>query len=153
VCLWMPQAMPSDSLSLDIAPAELALPSSRNGCAILDVRESWEVAICGLPGAIHLPLDDLIDRAESLPHDRVLVVVRHADVRSLIGARHVRASGFERVTSLRGGLRRLGGRDRSGYAALLTQEETNMNMAGTKRLRTGGRNSSPKTIAMGESRV
>jgi rhodanese-related sulfurtransferase len=100
----MPQAMPSDSPPLEIAPAELASLRSRDGCAILDVREPWEVAICGLPGAIHLPLDDLIDRAESLPRDRVLVAVCHAGVRCLIAARHLRASGFDRVTSLRGGL-------------------------------------------------
>jgi rhodanese-related sulfurtransferase len=97
--------MPGDAPPLEIAPAELALLRSRpGGCAILDVREPWEVAICGLPEAIHLPLDRLVGHAESLPRDRVLVVVCHAGVRSLIAARHLRASGFDRVTSLRGGL-------------------------------------------------
>ena len=97
--------MPGDALPLEIAPAELALLRSRPGaCAILDVREPWEVAICGLPEAVRLPLDRLMPRAGSLPRDRVLVVVCHAGVRSLIAARHLRASGFDRVTSLRGGL-------------------------------------------------
>jgi rhodanese-related sulfurtransferase len=97
--------MPGDSPPLEIAPAELALLRSRpDRCAILDVREPWEVAICGLPEAIHLPLDRLTGGAELLPRDRVLVAVCHAGVRSLIAARHLRASGFDRVTSLRGGL-------------------------------------------------
>lgn len=98
-------ATSSEPPPLEIAPAELALLRSLpGGCAILDVREPWEVAICTLPEAKHLPLDDLIDRAEALPRDRVLVVVCHAGVRSLIAARHLRASGSDRVTSLRGGL-------------------------------------------------
>jgi rhodanese-related sulfurtransferase len=97
--------MPGDTPPLEIAPAELALLRSRpGGCAILDVREPWEIAICSLPEAVHLPLDGLIGRTGSLPRDRVLVVVCHAGVRSLIAARHLRASGFDRVTSLRGGL-------------------------------------------------
>jgi rhodanese-related sulfurtransferase len=98
-------AMPGDPPPLEIAPSELALLRRRpGGCAILDVREPWEVAICALPEAVHLPLECLLDRAASLPRDRVLVVVCHAGVRSLIAARHLRASGFDRVTSLRGGL-------------------------------------------------
>ena len=98
-------AMPGDPPPLEIAPLELVLLRSRpGGCAILDVREPWEVAICALPEAIHVPLDDLVGRAGSLPRDRVLVVVCHAGVRSLVAARHLRESGFERATSLRGGL-------------------------------------------------
>jgi rhodanese-related sulfurtransferase len=97
--------MPGDAPPLEIEPAELALLRSRpGGCAILDVREGWEVAICGLPESIHLPLDRLVGGVESLPRNRVLVVVCHAGVRSLIVAQHLRASGFDRVTSLRGGL-------------------------------------------------
>lgn len=97
--------MPGETPALEIAPAELALLRTRpGGCAILDVREPWEVAICGLQEAVHVPLDRLVGRVEMLPHDRVLVVVCHAGVRSLIAARHLRASGFDRVTSLRGGL-------------------------------------------------
>jgi rhodanese-related sulfurtransferase len=98
-------AMPGDPPPLEIAPFELARLRSRpGGCAILDVREPWEIAICALPEAVQVPLDRLVERAESLPRDRVLVVVCHAGVRSLIAAQHLRASGFDRVTSLRGGL-------------------------------------------------
>jgi rhodanese-related sulfurtransferase len=96
-------AMPGEPPALEIAPSELALLRSRpGGCAIVDVREPWEIAICALPEAVHLPLERLLDRAESLPRERVVVVVCHAGVRSLIAARHLRASGFDRVTSLRG---------------------------------------------------
>lgn len=90
---------------LEITPAVLAsLRGGAEGCAIVDVRDSWEVAICRLPGALHLPLDEIVDRAGALPRDRLLVIVCHAGVRSLIAARHLRECGFDRATSLRGGL-------------------------------------------------
>ena len=47
----------TDPLPLEIAPAELArLRAGAEPRAVLDVREPWEVAICGISGAFHVPL-------------------------------------------------------------------------------------------------
>lgn len=90
---------------LEITPAELAALRGRpEACVIVDLREPWEVAICHLPDALHLPFAELADRAGSLPRDRPMVVVCHAGVRSLNAVRYLRECGFGRATSLRGGL-------------------------------------------------
>jgi rhodanese-related sulfurtransferase len=96
---------PFDPPSLEIGPAELAALRAQPGaCALLDVREPWELEICALPDAHHLPLGALAGREAELPTDRVVVVICHHGQRSLLAACHLRRAGLERAVSLRGGL-------------------------------------------------
>jgi rhodanese-related sulfurtransferase len=94
-----------DPPPLEIDPADLvALRAQPGAAALLDVREPWELEICALPDARHLPLGTLPGRAAELPADRTLVVICHHGQRSLLAARHLRQTGLPRATSLRGGL-------------------------------------------------
>lgn len=94
-----------DPPPLEIDPAELAaLRAGPERYAVLDVREGWEVAICGFPEAIHLPLGELVGREQELPRDRPLIAVCHTGRRSLMATRHLRALGFDRAVNLRGGV-------------------------------------------------
>ena len=72
---------------------------------LLDVRRDDEVAICSLPGALHIPLAELPDRLDELvPHEKkVIVVYCHHGVRSLSGAALLSAQGLA-ATSMRGGI-------------------------------------------------
>ena len=79
------------------------LQSSDAPC-LIDVREKWEVDICQLPGAIHIPLGQLPNRLDDLPRDRDIVVYCHHGVRSLQASSMIRMAGFSRSTSLRGGI-------------------------------------------------
>jgi rhodanese-related sulfurtransferase len=72
--------------------------------AVLDVRESWELALCRFEESINVPLATLPGHAAALPRDRLLVVVCHHGVRSLSAAAWLRANGVERAVSLRGGI-------------------------------------------------
>ncbi len=55
---------------------------------LLDVRESFEVAICSLPNAVHIPLAQLPQRYNELPRDKSIAALCHH------GGRSARAAGF-----------------------------------------------------------
>jgi rhodanese-related sulfurtransferase len=103
--LAAPPRSPADPAAPEIAPAELAqLRDGAEPYAVLDVREGWELEVCGFAEAIHLPLGALGGRERELPRDRTLVVVCHTGRRSLLATRHLRQQGFARAVNLRGGV-------------------------------------------------
>lgn len=93
-----------------IGPRDLAVwRASGVPHALLDVREPWEVAVCGFEDAISLPLGELLagggeDVAAKLPRDRPLVVVCHHGQRSLVATLHLRGRGFAEAVNLAGGI-------------------------------------------------
>jgi rhodanese-related sulfurtransferase len=96
---------PPEIAPLQIAPAGLArLRDGAQPYAVLDVREGWELEVCGFAEAIHLPLGALGGRERELPRDRALVVICHSGRRSLLATRHLRQQGFARAVNLRGGV-------------------------------------------------
>jgi rhodanese-related sulfurtransferase len=72
--------------------------------AILDVRESWEVALCRFDESINIPLAALPSRLDDLPRDRALVVVCHHGMRSLRAVTWLRAQGVDNAINLDGGI-------------------------------------------------
>lgn len=71
---------------------------------LLDIREVYEWAVCRIEGARHLPLSELVDRIGEIPQDRDVVVICHHGVRSELVVDRLRASGYDRLVSLRGGI-------------------------------------------------
>jgi rhodanese-related sulfurtransferase len=67
------------------------------------VREPWEVALAGLPGAVVIPLGQLSARLGELDPARETIVVCHHGVRSLHACMFLEAHGFGRVANLSGG--------------------------------------------------
>jgi rhodanese-related sulfurtransferase len=70
---------------------------------LVDVREDWEYALGHIPGALHIPLDELAARAAEIPSDKPVVVVCEHGIRSLMAAEYLADSGFAEVYSLLGG--------------------------------------------------
>jgi rhodanese-related sulfurtransferase len=62
---------PEDTAAVDTE--ELLRRLQRGDVAILDVRPAVEYAGGHLPGAIHIPLEELTERLGELPHDREIV--------------------------------------------------------------------------------
>jgi rhodanese-related sulfurtransferase len=91
----------------EIAPEELKEKlTSEAPPLLLDVRRHDEVALSSLPGAVHLPMDELEDRLGELDPQRETVVFCHHGVRSLSVAVFLRNHGFRSVSSLSGGIDR-----------------------------------------------
>ena len=74
------------------------------GPLVVDVRERFELEICRLEGALHIPLGELPARLRELDARREIVTLCHRGVRSLRAREILQAAGFGHVRSLRGGL-------------------------------------------------
>jgi rhodanese-related sulfurtransferase len=90
-------------LEVDVHQAHAWL-NSKAAPVVLDVREPFEVALCRLPGSLTIPLAQLPEQLAALPRDRPILIHCHHGGRSLQAARMLRAKGFPRTTSLRGGI-------------------------------------------------
>jgi len=71
---------------------------------VLDVREAKELDVCGLDGALHIPMAEVPARAEELPTDRLLVVVCHHGARSQMVVDFLRGAGLDSAVNLDGGI-------------------------------------------------
>ncbi|MEN9806557.1 MAG: hypothetical protein RL756_1077 [Pseudomonadota bacterium] len=76
------------------------------GIFVLDVREREELQspLGAIPGARHVPLDELRGRVEEIPRDKPVIAVCHAGMRSGQATVILRAAGFSEVANLRGGM-------------------------------------------------
>ena len=89
----------------EIGPQDLAsLVAGAVPPLVIDVREAGELAICALPGALHLPMQEVPARLGEIPRDRALVVLCHHGVRSRMVAEFLVRHGFEDVANLAGGI-------------------------------------------------
>ena len=86
-------------------PAELQrLLAAGEALALLDVREADEVAICRIPGAVHIPMNEVPQRLGELDAKAKTVVYCHHGMRSLAVAGFLLQQGFADVTNLTGGI-------------------------------------------------
>ena len=96
-------AGPAD-LAADITATDLAARLARGDVVVVDVREPYELAICGIEGAHAIPLGDLPHRVDELPRDVNLVLVCRVGARSAQAAAFLRAHGCPRARNLQGGI-------------------------------------------------
>jgi len=71
---------------------------------LLDVREDWEVALCHIDGALHLPMGQIPVRLDEIPADRPVVCFCHHGMRSAQVADFLVSNGFSDVENLDGGI-------------------------------------------------
>jgi rhodanese-related sulfurtransferase len=71
---------------------------------IIDVREAWEVEICFLDGATHIPLGQLAERINEIDPSRPVAMLCHHGVRSRHGAMYLEANGFSDIFNIAGGI-------------------------------------------------
>jgi rhodanese-related sulfurtransferase len=89
----------------NLTPKELASIKDQGDIQIVDVREYFEVNLCRIDGAIHIPLRQLVSSV-SLPleKEKKIVCYCHHGVRSLQSAMYLISKGFKRVYNLSGGI-------------------------------------------------
>jgi sulfur-carrier protein adenylyltransferase/sulfurtransferase len=88
-------------LEIDVlAAADLA----QRGALIVDVREPFELNICRVAGARHVPMREIPQHVGELAHDRGVLVLCHTGVRSLRVTEWLRSQGIGKVSNIRGGI-------------------------------------------------
>lgn len=78
-----------------ITPAELA--ALEIAPVVVDVRELDEFEAVRVPGALHIPLGELVDRADEIPDEGTLYFICHSGARSERAAAYFEAQGRETV--------------------------------------------------------
>src|SRR4051812_15070590 len=73
---------------------------------LLDVREQSEWDLGRLPGALHIPLSEVRERAEEVAPDRSRAIITYCAVgqRSLLAAQDLAELGYGEVSSMAGGI-------------------------------------------------
>jgi rhodanese-related sulfurtransferase len=90
----------------EISACKLAaalLEPAAQSLVLLDVREAWELQLCMISGAWHIPMNLIPLRMSELPNGPIVVICHHG-VRSVHVARFLLSAGFEQVSSLAGGM-------------------------------------------------
>lgn len=89
--------------SIDVATLH-RMRQEAPGTIILDIREPWETALCVIAGSVTIPLGDLPDRLDDVPHDRAVAVICHHGVRSLHATAWLRGRGYDQTYNVSGGI-------------------------------------------------
>lgn len=73
---------------------------------LIDVRENYEWQTVRIPGAIHIPNDELVHRIDAEAPDRTQAIYLYCKggVRSLYAAKSLLDMGYEEVYSVDGGI-------------------------------------------------
>lgn len=89
-------------------PAEIDVHEAyrryQQGVFLLDVRTQEEWDQIHVPNATLIPLDQLESRLDELPRQQEIVVMCRSGNRSQVGRDVLRKAGFEKVTSMAGGI-------------------------------------------------
>lgn len=78
--------------------------TSPDDTQIIDVRESYELDICRLPGARHIPMREIPAQFSTLPTDKHLLILCHAGSRSRRVTEFLRDRGLKAVSNIAGGI-------------------------------------------------
>ena len=86
-------------------PSLMPTASQLEGYQVVDVRNEAEIQrLPSLPGARHIPIDELGKRWQELDADKPTVVVCHSGKRAHVGACWLAGQGFQQVQNLNGGM-------------------------------------------------
>jgi hydroxyacylglutathione hydrolase len=95
-------AQGEETLRIAQLDARGAAARSADGAVFLDVREESEWNAGHIPGAVHIPYEQLRERAHELPTDRSIVTYCASGVRSSLAASILESAGRS-VANVRGG--------------------------------------------------
>ena len=84
--------------------AEWLADDNRPDPVLLDVREPWELELCQLAGAQHIPMHLVPVRCDDIDSNRDVVVICHHGGRSMQVAMFLERKGFRSVHNLMGGV-------------------------------------------------
>lgn len=91
-------------LEVSVHDAKQIWETSPDRTAIIDVRESFELEICRIEGAEHIPMRKIPEQVTSLSREKHLLILCHGGGRSRRVTEFLRGSGFDAVTNIAGGI-------------------------------------------------
>ncbi|MCZ6534704.1 MAG: rhodanese-like domain-containing protein [Chloroflexi bacterium] len=92
----MPRQDPGEPYyRVDSPEAKTILDQEGDGAVVVDVRRPDEWITGHVSGAIHIPIDDLLDRVEELPKGKKLLFICAAGVRSGLACEVAASVGFD----------------------------------------------------------
>ena len=91
-------------LEISVIDAKRLRDAAPDRTTIIDVREPYELEICHVDGAQHIPMRQIPEQLESLPRDKHLLILCHAGGRSLRVTQFLRAQGLSAVSNIAGGI-------------------------------------------------
>lgn len=94
----LPQSMP------ELTPAEVVALQAKQQLLLLDVRQPEELDLARVPGALHIPMNEIPARLGELAADAPLAVLCHHGSRSLMVVRFLERNGFTQVFNVSGGI-------------------------------------------------
>lgn len=93
------------AVPVEIGPREFdAMRREGKPHVAVDVREKWELEVCAISDALHVPLGELPQRFGELPKDKPVVVICRSGRRSMDATMFLRERGYDKATNLRGGV-------------------------------------------------
>lgn len=99
---WKAAAMPLETVR-QLDPKAAAADLAGGGLQLVDVRRPPEWAAGHVPGAVHIPLNELLASFDQLDRTRPVATYCAGGYRSSIGASLLERAGFENVSNLTGG--------------------------------------------------
>lgn len=103
IMAWVYSGRPVDRLSQITAQLFKGMMDDGEAKSIVDVRTPAEVQGGGIPGAVHIPLADILEGRHDLPEDGSHVLYCATGYRSNIAASYLQRHGFWNVQALAGG--------------------------------------------------
>ena len=97
-------ADPEYPLEVSVAEAKHLRDTAPERTMIVDVREPFELELCRVEGAEHIPMRQIPENVATLPRDKHLLILCHAGGRSLRVTQFLRAQGFPAVSNIAGGI-------------------------------------------------
>ncbi|QYM80390.1 molybdopterin-synthase adenylyltransferase MoeB [Horticoccus luteus] len=101
-----PASMSNETHPLDInvQDAHDLLHRPESAAVLIDVREPFELDICRVAQARHIPMREIAQQLEQIPRDRPVLLMCHHGGRSLRVTQFLRAHGFANAFNLHGGI-------------------------------------------------
>ena len=106
-CAHSPAVPMSDAdypLEISVTEAKQLRDASPERTMIIDVREPYEVEICHIEGAQHIPMRQIPGQLDALARDKHLLILCHAGGRSRRVTEFLRAQGLSAVSNISGGI-------------------------------------------------
>ena len=97
----MPEEFP---LEVSVTEVKQRRDAAPDRTMIIDVREPYELEICRVEGATHIPMRQIPEHVDSLERDKHLFILCHSGGRSRRVTEFLRARGLSAVSNITGGI-------------------------------------------------